>query len=1748
MGRLSVIAGLVVALLVAPGPNTALADAGQVDTDRALIQDDFEVPDLADQVGRLRERFQALVKHLAAVEQRLSLTGVDERLDELFLPEKPNAFKHRYRRELDIAAAGGTPAQWQTLAEHYLEHGALLDAAVAAYQTYRDSTVDGQRARALVVLAEARLARGEIRLAINLYNGSLKLNDDHQTRQRFNVLIERHDLRVVDLALDVERELPSACLVFTQTLARRLPLPVADYVSVEPAADIDIAARDNQICLNGVLHGGDYTVSLRPGLRGAEGAQMHGPITRRFQVPDRTARILFAKKAYVLPAASADAMPVNTVNLDSIELRLYRIDDRNLVAPLLSDQLDRDLYPGAESAIAETSGRHLWSGTLAIDSQRNREVTTLIPVREMLPETRPGLYALVARPEDPKQQSRYRARATQWLVLSDLGLVSYQGADGLHVLARSLETARPVGAATLALVARNNTVLGTSITNGDGIAHFPPGLLRGGGGVRAAFVTAATEAGDYNFLRLTGAALDLSGRGVGGRAQAGGLDAFLYAERGIYRPGETVYLSAVLRDAEANATAGLPLTVKVLRPGGTEMFHLTTTGDALGGYGFELPLSPAARAGAWVVSAFVDSETAPVGSTRFQVEDFVPPRLEAEFASNTPWLAPGAVADLVLTSRYLYGAPAADLATEARYALLIDPTPYPEHSDYKFGLVQETYHAQRQALDGVRTDADGNALIRLSIDAVPDTSHPLHAVLTASVLDMGGRPVDATIALPMRTRAVEVGLRPQFNGALGPDDEAGFDLLALDRDGAPVPSQRLGYEWIREEYDYSWYQQNGEWRFRTTVYDEVVAAGDLVLNYQGQGAVTRRLGSGRYRLDVFDTSGGSAASYRFSAGWWYGVAAPDVPDGLELSLERADLGDGEILTAFIRAPFAGSAVITVMNDRLRHSQTLDLPATGTNLSLPVDASWGPGAYLLVTAFRPDSGVPSPVPTRALGLAWFSIDRGARSLQVAIDIPEVVTPRQTIELPIRVINAEPGKRLRLTLAAVDDGILQLTDFLTPRPADHYYGQRRLAMDIRDLYGRLIRPAEGQPGRLRSGGDGVTDNAQGIALRTVKSVAIYHRDIEADDQGRATVSLDLPDFNGRLRLMALAYGPRRTGSGEARLVVRDPLIADVLLPRFLAVDDQPDITLALHNLSGAAQKLSIDVSASGAVAVAAPASASGALEPRLDVDQRDAINLTLTGRAVGKGKINLVVTGDGIASIARSWDIEVRAAQPFTTQRSVQILGPGETATLTAASYADQLPETLSVNTTVTAGVDFNLTALLEDLDRYPYGCTEQTLSRALPLFYYGDLAEQVALARDDQDSHRRVDRSIRRVLERQRGDGAFGVWHSYGRGHPWLTAYSFDFLTRAREAGYDVPPAAYQLTQSWLARFAKREQGLRYARAYAYYVLARIGEARAGDLRYFAETHGNAIQTRLGRGHIAAALAMVGEADRAEALYEQAIAHRRPAHTSIADYGSDLRDGAAIAALLAEGGTGTDRLARLATALERAFDRREYFSTQEQVWLVMATHAVTQTGGADMRVSVNGGAPVSQSTPLRRHLNAAALAAGYRVENQGNQPIRIITAARAVRREALPATADGFELTRTWYQTDGRVNDLSAVTQNDRFVVVLEGRSLNARDQHALITDLLPAGFEIENPALGSAEDRSAFPFLPQLSDTSFSAARDDRYVAAVDLNGKRRFAVAYLVRAVTPGVFSLPGAFIEDMYRPQYFARGANRRLIIGRR
>ena len=1699
------------------------------------------IPDLSERVATLQERFAALAERLAAMEGRREAPGPDARLGELFLPESPEAFRRQFRLELKIARNEGAVTDWLALARRWLEQGRLEDAEAAGFEVFRSARLDRRRAEGLRIMAEAAIGRGEPEAALPLYRESLALHEDEDAVLRLARLEERYELTLADVALDVERAAPSACLVFSQSLRKPLPLEPGDYLEIAPPADLDIAQSGKRLCLNGLEHGGRYRVRVKAGLPGAQEAVLRADQRREIVVPDRAARVGFRAATYLLPMGGPEGerLPLTSVNVERAALRLYRINDRNLVTAVVAGSVERDLDRWSERELAETSGALVWQGELEIDGRRNREATTLVPLEGLLGDRSAGVFALVARPANLPESEAWRPQATQWLVVSDLGLTSFEGADGLHVLVRSLDSAGARAGARLTLIARNNAVLGTATSDAEGLARFAPGLIRGTGGNRPALLTAEGPEGgegDFSFLRLVGPALDLSERGVAGRQAPGELDAYLYAERGVYRPGETVKLGVLLRDGAARAVGGRPLTVTVTRPGGAELFRATATGDPLGGYGFEVPLSTASIPGTWTATAFLDSADRPLGTTRFQVEDFAPQRIAVELTPEAPALEPKAAVAVGIAGRFLYGPPAAGLKTAAAVVVDVAETPFAGYEDYRFGLEQESYRPERLSLDTPETDAAGESRLTVALDPLPESSHPLEARIEASVFDVGGRPVTARLSLPIRARPVELGLRAPGGGRFAEGRPATVEIVALDPAGQRVGGRRVAYEWVREHHDYTWYQSGNAWQVRTQVLDEPLAAGELTLDVEGRGRLERRLEPGRYRLDAFDPEGSAETSHRLTVGWWATAQLPDVPDALELSLERDDLGVGETLSAFVRAPFAGQAFVAVVGDRLHHHASVALPAEGARIELPVEADWGPGAYLLVTAFRPEAGKPSLLPVRAMGLAWVSIGRAARSLEVALEAPEVVRPRQSLVLPVRVTGAAPGAPLRLTLAAVDEGILQLTGYRTPDPSAHFLGQRSLGLALRDLYGHLIRPAEGSLGRLRGGGDTANlQNLAGIDTRSTRAVALFERDIEPDAEGRAEVELEIPDFTGRLRLMAVAYGAEAVGAGEADLIVRDPVAAEVALPRFLAPGDRAMARVSLHNLTGGPAALRVALEAGGGLLV-------DALEPievALAEDERRALAVELTASAVGDGHLALRVEGDDLEPIERDWDLAIRPAQPTTSERSVTTLAAGAQASIGGDRLVGYLPGTATLGLTVTDRPDFDVPGLLGSLYRYPYGCTEQAVSVALPLLYLGAVAERWGAEFDPLTLRRRVEHAVLQVLNRQGHDGAFSAWRASDRPHPWLSAYVADFLTRARELGYRVPEVAYAHAVTWLRRsLAERRGG--YAEAYALYVLARIGEASPGEVRYYAETFAERIETRLGLGQVAAALALVGERGRAEALFERAIGKRRPAGGGIHDYGSDLRDGAALLALLAEAFPGDARGHALTEALERRFDRERWLSTQDQAWLLLATHALSAGAGTGLDLALDGEAVEPQAGALRLSLASEDLTTPLILENRGAGALRVIASLRGVPVDPLPPAEQGFRISRQVLTPEGARADLTAVAQNDLLIVVIEGEALDAGAEHeALIVDLLPAGFEIENTALGGAGEKAAYGFLPELSPFAYEAARDDRYVAAIDLDSRRRsFAAAYVVRAVTPGQYMHPGVFVEDMYEPRYHARG----------
>lgn len=1655
----------------------------------------------------------------------------------------------------EIAAGLGQDdrALWQGLVDAWQHYNPQAPEAISsAFNAYRTAVDDAARRDSLVDIGGLLELREEFDLAIEAYQAANEIAEDPDLSEMIAFLQQEYGFRAQWVDVYPDRDDPRACVQFTDPLPLARTVNLEAYVRLDPMVPYELSVEGTSLCLDGLRHGDTYNITVLRGLPAAEGGdRTFDDFTYALSVDNRQASASFRGSAYVLPRGGEGTVPLATVNVDLVDVELLRINDRNLIDQVVRERVGDALDGWDIDDIRDNQGELVWSGDMPVERVENREVTTGLPITEVLTEPEPGVYLVVATIHDDDEESYYYDdRATQWVIISDIGLTTFLGADGLHVAVRSLSTGAAVAGASVDLIARNNEVLGSAVADEQGLAAFSPGLTLGEGGRRPGMVQARVGDLDFGFLSLVGAAFDLSDRGVAGRATAGPIDGYFYTERGVYRPGERVEVTGLLRDSQALSLSSLPLTVSLLRPDGVEIDRQVLSDQGLGGYHYGYALSAAARSGTWTLLAYVDPKGDPVGEVDFQVEDFVPVRIRLDMVAEQDAVRPGEATTIDVTAEYLYGAPAAGLPGEATVLLRPNSNPWPAYSGYRFGMAQEVFEPVREPLPFADTDEQGQGRIYLALDDMPDTSIPLEAVIRASVFDVGGRPVNDSLTLPVRSERPAIGVRPLFDGAVEYDSEAGFELILIDGEGRRIEGSGLRYELVKEQYRYYWWWR-GSWDYEFSTYDVPVTDGALAIAADGATTLSFPVDWGRYRLDVFDPATGAASSVRFTAGWWVSPNQSETPDQLDIAFDQPSYRIGETARIAVDAPYAGEMLLVIANEGVIESRNVTMPEGGTVIELGVGEDWGVGAYALATLYRagedidPDRGVFGP--GRAVGVSWMAVDMSDRTLDIAMDTPDVVRPRGTFDLQVEVDGIEAGEPAFMTVAAVDEGILLLTRFQSPDAVDYYYGQRRLGVEMRDLYGRLI-VSEGRRGQLRFGGDGEDEalfdqQASTPPVRTVRTVALFSGIVAVGPDGRTTIPLEIPDYNGELRLMVVAWTHDAVGSADAPLTVRDPVVSEVTLPRVLAPTDRAQVTLSLHNVDGPAGTYMAQLTTDGPIAV----EGGGSFEVELAEDGRFTDNVVVTADTVGIGDIALALSGPNGFEVTRTWQIAVRAAQPFVTDRIAGLLEPGQTLLIDDALFAEYLPNTPELAASFSTRPNFDVPGLVRALDRYPYGCAEQTTSRAMPLLYLSDVAEAWG---DDDEQPVNVDDRIRgaiaRLMSYQAWSGAFSRWDPYGSEDPWLTAYVMDFLTRAREEGYNVPDRAYQRGLDWMADYVTwydSRNSCQPAAAYALYTLARAGQADIGDLRYYADTCMTQFQTPLARGQLGVALAEYGDQARSQLAFGLAD-QPRVTGVSLRDYGTPLRDDAALVALMAEAGIRDEAWFEMAESAALQFSRSRYTSTQENAWLLLAAHALLE-GQEDMTLSVNGDAQPPTSEILDLIPSVAELMAGLRVGNEGDSLVHRTVTVRGVPDAPRPAESNGLQVFREFMRTDGTAFDpaTDTLTQNELLVVVIEVRPAGDFVHDLLIVDLIPAGLEIENPRIGESRGLEELAMDLSLSYPEHVEMRDDRFVAAINSSNVVR--VAYLARAVTPGDFVLPPSFAEDMYMPELNARTEMGRLVV---
>lgn len=1599
-------------------------------------------------------------------------------------------------------------------------------AVQAATNAYLRSEGAAQQHTVLVTLGQALEQVGRGRDTVQALRLAQALQPRDDTAVALDDAIGKYGFRITENEVQSDAARPRLCVNFSEPLAKAVDY--GTFVQLPQAGLTVTQAGDQQLCVEGLEHGGRYALTFRAGLPAADGQQMAKAVTITSYVRDRSPAVRFPGRAYVLPKGPGAAIPVETVNLTDLALTLYRVSDRNLLRAVQGDFFGTPMPYYQEAEFADRIGEALWTGTATVTQEVNRDVTTRLPMDQALSGLPAGIYALKAA--IPGKDEYTFAPAWQWFVVSDLGITTLSGTDGLYVAVVSLGSAAPKAGVTVELLSRTNAVLGSVVTDASGFAVFPAALARGTGGAAPAMVVAKEGEADIAFLSLTDPEFDLSDRGVEGREPAPPVDVFLTTERGAYRAGEVVQVTALARDARGDAVAGLPLTAVWKRPDGVE-YSRAVVNDWGGGYVFSQPIGGNAPRGVWRLELLADRDAAPLAAQTFLVEDFLPERIDFALALPEGPVALGDAPDLTVTAKYLFGAPGADLAVEGE-VLLRAAEGLATFPGYVFGRHDTPFDARLEPFEPTRTDETGVATLTAALPQTDDPGRPLEARVTVRVAEGSGRPVERQVVKALTPNAPMIGVRPLFDGVVAENAEARFNVIAVGAGETPMPMQ-VTWELTRIETRYQWYQQYGNWFWEPVVSRSRVAEGTADLGtapVEIAGAVTW----GEYELLVSEVGGQAQTSTTFYAGWYAPADVSSTPDTLELSLDKPAYRAGDTATLRVVPRAAGTALVSVLSNRVVSMQAVAVTEGENLIPLTVTDDWGAGVYVTASVIRPMDVAAGRNPARAMGLAHAAIDPGDRALRAVIETAAETAPRGPMAVAVKVDGVAAGDTAYVTIAAVDVGILNLTGFRAPDPQGHYFGQRKLGVGIRDLYGRLIDGLNGAEGVVRSGGDAGAQARLQADPPTEDLVAFFTGPVEVGPDGYARASFDLPSFNGTVRVMAVAWSKRGVGQAQTDVLVRDPVVVTASVPRFLAPGDQSRLLLEIVHAAGPSGRMGLDVSSGGLTLGDVPSGFD------LGDQAKATFSVPLTAGEAGLQTVQVALTTPDGKLLTKTLRIPVQVNDPAVARTTRLDLAAGQTFTFDSAAFAGLIPGTGTATLAVGPIARLNAPGLLAALDRYPYGCTEQITSKALPLIYFDQVAQAMQLS-GAENIRTRIEQAVTEVLVNQGAEGGFGLW-SPGSGDFWLDAYVTDFLSRARAQGFAVPDAAFRAALDNLRNQVNYQPDFEVggeALAYALMVLAREGAAAIGDLRYYADVKGDAFATPIAQAQLGAALAAYGDQVRADQMFARAALRLEfggeTAQLYRADYGTATRDLAAVLTLAVEAGSQAVDREVLTDALA---GRTGNLSTQEATWMLLATRALIDAPGTD-GITFNGLPP---SGPLVRMLEGGPV----EVANGSGRDTYLTVTAYGVPSEPEPAGGNGYAITRGYYTLDGQAVDVSAgVAAGTRLVTVLEVTPFGTGEARLMVNDPLPAGFEIDNPNLLTGGQIGALDWLELEGNVTHSEFRQDRFLTALDRYSADPFRLAYIVRAISPGTYHHPAASVEDMYRPDFRARSETGRMVV---
>ncbi|MGQ9630447.1 MAG: alpha-2-macroglobulin family protein [bacterium] len=1614
----------------------------------------------------------------------------------------------------------------------------------------------------------------------------LEISDHYQRQFSLEPL---QDLKIAKILIREEGLEPSVKIEFSDELDPEQD--IIGLIGVEPYIEVKLKKVGKSVYVLGDFAPGErYTVRVSPGIRSKWGTKIDEEVEEEIEFSDIKPQISFVSDGVFLPSSNQQKITFKTVNLRNVRLEIKRVFENNLGQFLQTENLNsaKDRTESFNTDYVNRVGVEIARETLPIGEERNVWLQHELDLKKIIRPGEKGLFLvslsferedMIYRFDEDESRDYYgddyysnpnsqgyiyaHGRIYKPVVLSDIGL-TYKRAHRRHlVFATNILNARPMGGVAVTLRTYQNQVIARKTTDGDGKADFEDIA-------EEVFYVEAEAAGQRSIIKPNEMAWNLSSFDTEGEELRPGVTrAFIYTERGVYRPGDEINLSIIVRNEDNTFPDNHPVTLKVFNPLNQLVLERTQKDGKDGFYSFKFQTKPEDPTGNWRAEVLAGSRTF---QHTLKIETVAPYRLkiniEPEKAQMT---SDDEILKVNISSIYLFGNPAAGLDAEVSVSLNHALKRFPQYPGYIFSNQAIDYEPLEAEIFKDKLDQDGKAFIEWTLPPLERAPSAIEATITAKVFEKGGRATRNDLSIPIDPYKYYVGLqKPEMDyGYARVGSTIGVNAILVDAKGEAAPGRQLTYR-LYKNNRYWWWEYDTREQFRlsykTDSNTELVEEGTITSRDVPVTLEFKPEDWGEYLVEVqaeAEDSMGHTAGFFFSAYHWGEVPTGAKDAGiLTLKSDKKTYHPGEVAQISFPTPQEGGILVSVESATKIISARWYKPETGereTRIKIPITTEMLPTAYAAISVIQPHSQTLNDRPIRMYGIIPLNVEDASTHQKLAIQMADELEPNRPFDVEIQTADGRPTQ---FTIAVVDEGLLDLTRFKTPDPWREFFKKQRLGVMTYDLFPYVIGANKGDIFKTFSVGGGYYEEEEISAgqaeerekAKRFKPVSMFKGPIATDDRGRSKVSFDMPNYIGSVRVMVISAKGNSYGSEEKTVPVKTDLVVLPTLPRVLGPEDEIVVPVTVFALKDNIGKVDVSMELEGPL-----------ISPKRDhkviefkrAEERDVQFRIQANPEVGPAKI--IVTASSAAYTAKSeTDIYIRPSSPRIYESEEKPLSPGQRVSFTVPDRG--IPGTNNATISIARQPKLNLNHRLRWLIHYPYGCIEQTVSSVFPQLYLKEFTKKSP--KDEKAIDENINAAIQRLRKFQISSGAFSYWPGQTEASIWGTNYAGHFLIEAKKLGYSVPD---DLMNDWIryqkSRALTTKDNL-MERVYRVYLLALAGEPHLGPMNFLKE---NSLKdmSDVQKWMLAASYKLAGVERTARQISGGAGFNVSDYRELGGTYGSGLRDKAIILEMATLFGrwNEADNLYR---EISEYLSSDEWYSTQTTGYALLAlgkyigANAGAFGGERPMlsgSISLPNGDNVPFNTDQIKFSWEITEGFGKRVEVHLDERTNVKRAFAVLEWDGVPLRPDvkdeskNLTLTVEWYDQNGMSLDPTDLVQGTTFWGHFKASKAFSprRDLEELaLAQILPSGWEIENIRL-SGEDLPAWMSRWRLHQEEYLDIRDDRIMWFFDMPyDVASYDFVVKLSAVTAGEFDLPPTLFEAMYdHNNYKAVKAGKKVIV---